>query len=130
MTAVEIFGLSIPADLVVLSACETARGKFYRGEGAVGLPRAFMHAGAPRVVASLWKVDDRATALLMKRFYEYLRDGRRDPADALDATQQDVRSYEEEVIDAAASRAAGRDVRVRRRVFEAPRFWAAWVLWD
>jgi len=65
----EIYNLKLSADLVVLSACQTALGKDIRGEGLVGLTRGFMYAGAPRVVASLWKVDDRATAELMKRFY-------------------------------------------------------------
>jgi len=52
-----------------LSACQTALGKNIRGEGLVGLARGFMQAGAPRVVGSLWKVDDQATAELMRRFY-------------------------------------------------------------
>ena len=66
----EVFNLKLPGELVVLSACRTALGREVRGEGLVGLTRAFMYAGTPRVVASLWKVDDAATAELMKRFYE------------------------------------------------------------
>jgi CHAT domain-containing protein len=66
----EIYNLKLPADLVVLSACQTGLGKEIRGEGLVGLTRGFMYAGAKSVVASLWKIDDRATAALMKRFYE------------------------------------------------------------
>jgi len=66
----EIYNLKLPAELVVLSACQTALGKEIRGEGLVGLTRGFMYAGVPRVVASLWKVDDVATADLMKSFYE------------------------------------------------------------
>ena len=65
----EIYNLRLSADLVVLSACQTGLGKEIRGEGLVGLTRGFMYAGARSVVASLWKVDDRATAELMKRFY-------------------------------------------------------------
>jgi CHAT domain-containing protein len=65
----EIFNLRLPADLVVLSACQTGLGKEIRGEGLVGLTRGFMYAGAARVVATLWKVDDVATAELMKHFY-------------------------------------------------------------
>lgn len=65
----EIYNLSLRADLVVLSACQTGLGKEIRGEGLVGLTRGFMYTGAPRVVASLWKVDDVATAELMKIFY-------------------------------------------------------------
>jgi len=72
----DIYRLQLPADLVVLSACNTALGKDIRGEGLNALTRGFMVAGAARVVASLWKVDDRATAELMKHFYSaMLRDG-------------------------------------------------------
>ena len=68
----DIYNLKLPAELVVLSACQTGLGKEIKGEGLVGLTRGFMYAGAPRVVASLWKVDDRATSELMKRFYQGL----------------------------------------------------------
>jgi CHAT domain-containing protein/Tfp pilus assembly protein PilF len=67
----EIYDLSLRADLVVLSACETALGEQVRGEGVIGFTRGFLHAGARRVVSSLWKVEDSATAELMKRFYRY-----------------------------------------------------------
>jgi CHAT domain-containing protein len=63
------------ADLVVLSACETALGKDEGGEGLVGITRAFEYAGARSVVSTLWRVDDAATALLMERFYAHLRSG-------------------------------------------------------
>jgi CHAT domain-containing protein/Tfp pilus assembly protein PilF len=83
----EIYNLKLEADLVVLSACQTALGKETKGEGLVGLTRGFMYAGTPRVVASLWKVSDEATAELMKRFYQkMLKDGLR-PAAALRAAQ-------------------------------------------
>lgn len=65
----DIYNLHLEADLVVLSACRTALGKEIRGEGLVGLTRGFMYAGAERVLASLWSVEDRATADLMKGFY-------------------------------------------------------------
>lgn len=65
----DIYEMRLNADVVVLSACSTAAGKNVPGEGPIGLARAFMHAGAPRVVASLWQVNDSATAELMKRFY-------------------------------------------------------------
>jgi CHAT domain-containing protein len=83
----DIYNLKLAADLVVLSACQTALGREIRGEGLVGLTRGFMHAGSPRVVASLWEVRDRATAELMQRFYRgILTQGLR-PAAALRAAQ-------------------------------------------
>src|SRR5262249_8588989 len=65
----EIYRLSLDADLVTLSACETALGAEFAGEGLVGLARAFHIAGARAVVATLWSVNDEATAELMDRFY-------------------------------------------------------------
>jgi CHAT domain-containing protein/tetratricopeptide (TPR) repeat protein len=88
----EIFNLQLSADLVVLSACQTALGKEIKGEGLVGLTRGFMYAGAERVIASLWQVDDLATAELMKRVYRgMLKDGMR-PAAALRAAQVELMS--------------------------------------
>jgi CHAT domain-containing protein/Tfp pilus assembly protein PilF len=72
LRANEIYNLKLPAELVVLSACETGLGKEIRGEGIVGLTRGFMYAGAPRVIVSLWSVDDRATEELMAAFYKKL----------------------------------------------------------
>jgi CHAT domain-containing protein len=87
LLAHEIFNLKIPAEAVVLSACETGIGKDIRGEGLVSLTRGFMYAGAPRVVVSLWAVSDPATTELMVRFYEgILKQGLR-PAAALRAAQ-------------------------------------------
>ncbi|HXG65541.1 MAG TPA: CHAT domain-containing tetratricopeptide repeat protein [Blastocatellia bacterium] len=86
----DIYNLNLAAELVVLSACDTALGKQVRGEGLVGLVRGFMYAGAARVLASLWKVDDVATAELMKRFYRgMLAEGKR-PAAALRAAQLEM----------------------------------------
>lgn len=83
----DIYGLNLPADLVVLSACRTGLGKEVRGEGLIGLTRGFMYAGASRVMASLWKVDDEATAELMRRFYQNMLKNRMTPAAALRAAQ-------------------------------------------
>ncbi len=83
----DIYNLKLQANLVVLSACQTALGKQIKGEGLVGLTRGFMYAGAPRVVASLWQVDDRATAQLMARFYEAMLGKGLRPAAALRAAQ-------------------------------------------
>jgi CHAT domain-containing protein/tetratricopeptide (TPR) repeat protein len=83
----EIYNMRLNADLVVLSACQTALGKEIRGEGLIGLTRGFMYAGSPRVVASLWKVDDVATAELMKIFYQKMLKEKLRPAAALRAAK-------------------------------------------
>jgi CHAT domain-containing protein len=72
----DIYGLHLDADLVTLSACETALGQNVTGEGMIGLTRAFFFAGARSVVASLWDVEDVATARLMEEFYRNIRGGR------------------------------------------------------
>jgi CHAT domain-containing protein len=81
----ELFGLDLIARLVVLSACETGLGKLSQGDELVGLQRAFLYAGAPAVVTTLWKVDDRASFLLMRDFYDQLK--ARGPAEALRRAQ-------------------------------------------
>ena len=86
----DIYKLSLNADLVVLSGCETALGKDLRGEGLIGLTRGFMYAGVPRVIASLWSVDDRATSELMKRFYRGVLINKMRPADALRTAQLEL----------------------------------------
>jgi CHAT domain-containing protein/tetratricopeptide (TPR) repeat protein len=87
----DVYNLRLSAELVVLSACQTGLGKEIRGEGLVGLTRGFMYAGAARVVASLWKVDDRATAGLMRRFYQGMLGGKRlTPAAALREAQVEM----------------------------------------
>ena len=83
----DIYNLNLPSDLVVLSACETALGKEISGEGLIGLTRGFMYAGASRVVASLWKVSDVATAQLMAEFYRAMEKDGMAPAAALRAAQ-------------------------------------------
>ena len=83
----DLYNLKLSAELVVLSACQTALGKEIKGEGLVGLTRGFMYAGAPRVVASLWQIDDRASAEFMKRFYQGLLGEKLRPAAALRAAQ-------------------------------------------
>jgi CHAT domain-containing protein len=103
----EIYNLKLPAELVVLSACETGLGKEIKGEGVVGLTRGFMYAGSKRVVASLWKVSDASTAELMKRFYQGMLGGRKlHPAAALRQAQASM---------------------WRERKWRSPYFWAAFV---
>jgi CHAT domain-containing protein/tetratricopeptide (TPR) repeat protein len=87
LSAGEVFNLKLSADLVVLSGCRTAMGKQMKGEGVVGLTRAFMYAGTSRVLASLWKVDDAATAALMTRLYEGMLARALAPAEALRQAQ-------------------------------------------
>jgi tetratricopeptide (TPR) repeat protein len=90
LRANDIYNLKLPAELVVLSACQTGLGKEIKGEGLVGLTRGFMYAGAARVVVSLWNVNDKATADLMTKFYgKMLKQGAR-PAAALRAAQVEM----------------------------------------
>jgi CHAT domain-containing protein len=103
----DIYDLKLNADLVVLSGCRTALGKEVRGEGLIGLTRGFQYAGAPRVVASLWPVEDLATAALMTRFYTGLWGDGLPPAAALRQAQLQVR---------------------RQRRWRDPYFWAGFVL--
>jgi len=103
----DIYNLDLPAELVVLSACQTALGKEMKGEGIVGLTRGFMYAGSRRVVASLWKVDDFATAALMKRFYGGMLTGGHPGAAALREAKISL---------------------FRQKTWSAPYFWAAFIV--
>ena len=90
LRANDIYNLKLPAELVVLSACQTGLGREIKGEGLVGLTRGFMYAGAAIVVVSLWSVNDKAIAELMTKFYEkMLKQGER-PAAALRAAQVEM----------------------------------------
>lgn len=111
----------IDADLVTLSACETGLGRRIEGEGFIGLAHAFLQAGARALVVSLWKVDDRATSLLMRRFYENYSGGCARPASggppmsagaALREAKQWLRAYESD----------------GDRPFEHPYYWSAFIL--
>jgi CHAT domain-containing protein len=104
----EIFNLRLGAQLVVLSACETGLGREKRGEGVIGLTRAFMYAGAPTVGVSLWSVADRSTAELMSDFYRRL------------LTKQAATTP-------AALRAAQQQMIAGKR-YSAPFYWAPFVL--
>lgn len=108
LLAPEIYNLKLPAtELVVLSACQTGLGKEVRGEGIVGLTRGFMYAGAPRVVVSLWSVNDRSTADLMKQFYEAMLSKGQRPAEALRSAQLEL---------------------LKQKQWQAPYYWAAFGL--
>jgi len=90
----QIYGLRLSSEMVVLSACSTALGKEVKGEGLIGLTRGFMYAGANSVIASLWKVDDEATAELMKLFYRNLFQQNLPPSRALTAAQNELQTQE------------------------------------
>lgn len=103
----DIYNLRLGSDLVVLSACRTALGSEIRGEGLIGLTRGFLYAGAPRVVATLWEIDDRATAGLMKSFYQGMLARAERPAQALRNAQMAM---------------------WKARGWDAPYYWAAFTL--
>ncbi|MDY7020570.1 MAG: CHAT domain-containing protein [Cyanobacteriota bacterium] len=86
----DIFNLKLSAELAVLSACETGLGENIQGEGLVGLTRGFMYSGVPRVVVSLWKVDDQATSELMVKFYQRMLEQNLSPVAALRVAQIDM----------------------------------------
>jgi CHAT domain-containing protein len=86
----DIYNLNLPAELVVLSACQTGLGQEVKGEGLVGLTRGFMYAGAKQVVVSLWSIDDEATSELMERFYRAMLHEKRSPAAALKQAQLEM----------------------------------------
>jgi CHAT domain-containing protein/Tfp pilus assembly protein PilF len=103
----DIYNLKLPAELVVLSACETGLGKAVTGEGLEGLTRGFMYAGARHVVVSLWNVNDKATAELMQRLYVGMLRSNKTPAAALRDAQIQM---------------------LRTRQWQSPYFWAAFVI--
>jgi CHAT domain-containing protein/tetratricopeptide (TPR) repeat protein len=103
----DIFNLKLPAELVVLSACETGLGKDVKREGLVGLTRGFMYAGARRVVVSLWNVNDKATSSLMQRVYAGILKANKTPAASLRAAQIEM---------------------FRQKQWQAPYYWAGFVM--
>ena len=103
----DIYNLKLPADLVVLSGCETGLGEQINGEGLIGLTRGFMYAGASRVIASLWSVNDSATAELMRRFY---------------------RAMLQDKLPAAAALRAAQITLWKQRSWQSPYYWAAFQL--
>lgn len=107
LRAHDIYNLNLPAELVVLSACQTGLGKEIKGEGLVGLTRGFMYAGARRLVVSLWNVNDKATAELMRRFYRGMLKEGLTPAAALRQAQSEMSQHSQ---------------------WSAPYYWAAFVL--
>ena len=89
----EIFGLNLRnTNLVILSACDTAISKIYNGDDLVGLSRAFIYAGTPTLLATLWSVDDRSTYILMKDFYNYWHNQGLDKIEALRKAQNSLKA--------------------------------------
>ena len=90
LTVGELYDLNLNADLVTLSACETGLGKVANGDDVVGFTRGFLYAGTNSIVSSLWKVDDKATAILMQQFYTALKNN--DKRSALRMAQLKVKN--------------------------------------
>ena len=108
LTGLEIVGTDLRGtELVVLSACETGLGEDVKGEGLIGLTRGFMYAGSPRVVVSLWSVDDEATSQLMATSYKNMLQHGRKPSAALRAAQIEMWQHTQ---------------------WQAPFYWAAFTL--
>lgn len=117
LTAKEISVLDLRGlDMVVLSACQTGLGEI-TGDGVFGLQRGFKKAGANTLLMSLWKVDDRATQMLMTKFYEHFLSGKT-KLESLTLAQKYLREYEEDTD--------GEKI----KPFEAPKYWAAFILLD
>jgi CHAT domain-containing protein/tetratricopeptide (TPR) repeat protein len=87
MLLADIYNLNLSAELTVLSACDTALGKDLEGEGLVGFTHSFLSAGSKSIIASLWKVDDRSTAMLMSDFYRSMLQNGMPPSAALRAAK-------------------------------------------
>lgn len=144
LTANEITQLDFRGlDLVVLSACQTGLGEI-SGDGVFGLQRGFKKAGANTLLMSLWKVDDKATQILMTKFYEYFISGKT-KLESLTLAQKYVREYEEEVEIAEESTMTASQQRRSKRMgdnistevtkmkvkpFADPKYWAAFILLD
>ena len=129
LNAVEISSFDISADLVVLSACNTATGKVMNGEGLLGLQRSFLVAGASSVVASLWSIYDRSTPLFMNTFYENLVQMEREEIGFLDRVSLWFNSYEPELFDykTKALREAKLEM-LDHPYYDHPVHWASFVI--
>ena len=119
MTVGDILGLNLNADIVVLSACETAIGKHIAGEGLMALSRAFLYAGASAVVVSLWRVSEASTTELMKAFYAYLKAGLA-PAEAMRKAKHD--------LIALGKLAKRSNPTSPESAWDSPRFWSPFIV--
>ncbi|MBM2839110.1 MAG: hypothetical protein HW415_1735, partial [Deltaproteobacteria bacterium] len=91
LTANEVFSLNLRASIVMMSACQTGLGKLTTGDEIIGLNRAFIYAGAPSIISTLWRVNDAASAMLVKRFYRYYK--KSDLAESIRLAQLAVKGY-------------------------------------
>ena len=132
MTALEVSELDLRGtELAVLSACETGLGQVAGGEGVLGLQRAFQTAGVRTTVTSLWKVDDAATMILMKRFYENLLKKNMPKLEALREAQLWILRNPDEFQKLRREEIQSRGLEVddqAKLTPSSPYFWAAWVL--
>ncbi len=122
LTVQEILGLSLPCDLVALSACDTGRGEIAKGEGVLGFGRAFLYAGAKDVLVSLWKVNDLAASRLMDSFYRELGRGAK-PEEALRLAKLELLRRKIRLAPGAGGSACAAAVDA-----SAPLYWAPFVL--
>jgi CHAT domain-containing protein len=91
LTANEVFSLNLKASIIMMSACQTGLGKLTTGDEIIGLNRAFIYAGAPSIISTLWRVNDAASAMLVKRFYRYYKNS--DLAESIRLAQIAVKGY-------------------------------------
>ncbi len=109
----EIYNLKINSDLVILSACETGLGKISKGEGVIGLSRAFLYAGTKNIIVSLWQVSDASTNLLMQNFYaNYLK---------TNANTDEISNFDEYLHNAKLNL-------ISETEYGHPYFWSAFIL--
>jgi len=116
----EVFNLHLGSPLVMLSACETGLGKEKRGEGVMGLTRAFMYAGAPTVGVSLWSVADKSTAELMADFYKRLL--------GPSSGSSSMTSVSSTGVTASAAMRESQLAMIAGKKYSAPFYWAPFVL--
>ena len=132
LTVDEIMDMNLTSNLVTLSACETALGDLNRGDELVGLSRAFLYAGTPAVVVSLWTVDDLSTSLLMTKFHQFINEG--EPAYvAISRAQRELLKESFKLSDSRGKELQWqsqikKEVAVENRFNKSPYYWAPFIL--
>jgi CHAT domain-containing protein len=137
LTALDVLDhLRLRCDLVTLSACESGLSRVRRGDELVGFMRAFMFAGVPALVASLWRVDERSTRILMEKFYQEIQDGsgyasalKRAQLFLKNLTDAEMRPDLKGLVDGGESDGAGSaSAQADEQVFADPYYWAPFIL--